>query len=51
VSHDLRAPLRTIAGFSEVLLEDYSDQLDQSGQAYLRRSCGTERMGQLIDDC
>ena len=51
VSHDLRAPLRAVAGFSEVLLEDYSDQLDEGGQGYLRRVvAGTERMGQLIDD-
>jgi PAS domain S-box-containing protein len=51
VSHDLRAPLRAVAGFSEVLLEDYRDQLDETGQGYLQRVLtATERMGQLIDD-
>ncbi len=37
VSHDLRAPLRSIDGFSQALLEDCSDQLDPTGQDYLRR--------------
>jgi PAS domain S-box-containing protein len=51
VSHDLRAPLRAVAGFSEVLLEDHSHQLDAAGRGYLRRIiAATERMGQLIDD-
>jgi PAS domain S-box-containing protein len=51
VSHDLRAPLRAVAGFSEVLLEEYMDQLDKPGKDYLRRVvAATERMGQLIDD-
>jgi light-regulated signal transduction histidine kinase (bacteriophytochrome) len=51
VSHDLRAPLRAVAGFSEILLEDYSGQLDDAGRGYLHRVvAGTERMGQLIDD-
>jgi light-regulated signal transduction histidine kinase (bacteriophytochrome) len=51
VSHDLRAPLRAVAGFSEVLLEEWADQLDEQGQDYLRRVvAATERMGQLIDD-
>lgn len=51
VSHDLRAPLRSIAGFSQSLLEDYHDQLDEEGQDYLRRICkAAQRMGQLIDD-
>ncbi len=51
VSHDLRAPLRSIAGFSEALLEDYTDRLDAEGQDYLSRIIGaTRRMGQLIDD-
>jgi two-component system, NtrC family, sensor kinase len=51
VSHDLRAPLRSIDGFSSALLEDYSDALDAKGQDYLRRvRAATQRMGQLIDD-
>jgi light-regulated signal transduction histidine kinase (bacteriophytochrome) len=51
VSHDLRAPLRSIDGFSQALLEDYLEQLDATGQDYLRRiRTATQRMGQLIDD-
>ncbi|HEU5429084.1 MAG TPA: ATP-binding protein [Actinocrinis sp.] len=51
VSHDLRAPLRAVAGFSEVLLEDYADRLDKDGQEYLNRVlAATDRMGGLIDD-
>ncbi|HVP37359.1 MAG TPA: PAS domain S-box protein [Terriglobales bacterium] len=51
VSHDLRAPLRNIDGFSHALLEDYADKLDDKGQNYLRRiRAGTQRMGELIDD-
>ena len=51
VSHDLRAPLRRIVGFSNVLLEDYTDSLDAKGQDYLRRVGGSaERMSALIDD-
>jgi light-regulated signal transduction histidine kinase (bacteriophytochrome) len=51
VSHDLRAPLRSIAGFSQVLLEDYADRLDAAGRQYLDRvRDSTVRMGQLIDD-
>lgn len=51
VSHDLRAPLRSIDGFSQALLEDYEQQLDETGQNYLRRiRLATQRMGQLIDD-
>jgi PAS domain S-box-containing protein len=51
VSHDLRAPLRGIDGFSQVLLEDYVDGLDAVGQGYLRRVRATsQRMAQLIDD-
>lgn len=51
VSHDLRAPLRAVSGFSEVLLEEYQDKLDATGQDYLRRVlAATDRMGQLIDD-
>jgi light-regulated signal transduction histidine kinase (bacteriophytochrome) len=50
VSHDLRGPLATTDGFSQVLLEDYADTLDTGGQDYLRRSHGaTQRMADLID--
>ena len=51
VSHDLRAPLRSIDGFSLALLEDYGDKLDEEGKDYLRRvRAATQRMAQLIDD-
>jgi PAS domain S-box-containing protein len=51
VSHDLRAPLRAIDGFSQALSEDFADCLDATGQDYLARvRNGTQRMGMLIDD-
>jgi light-regulated signal transduction histidine kinase (bacteriophytochrome) len=51
VSHDLRAPLRTVDGFSLALLEDYSDVLDDRGKNYLQRVVGAgQHMNQLIDD-
>jgi PAS domain S-box-containing protein len=51
VSHDLRAPLRSIDGFSQALIEDYADKLDPSGHNYLQRvRAATQRMGELIDD-
>lgn len=51
VSHDLRAPLRAIDGFSRALLEDYADRLDDAGQNYLLRVCAASRhMAELIDD-
>ena len=51
VSHDLRAPLRSIGGFSQALLEDYESDLDAIGQDYLRRVvAASQHMGQLIDD-
>src|SRR5437879_8169725 len=51
VSHDLRAPLRSIDGFSRMILEGYSDKLDEKGQSHLRRVCAAaKRMGELIDD-
>lgn len=51
VSHDLRAPLRAINGFSHALLEDYQDKLDETGRDYLQRvSTAAQRMGDLIDD-
>lgn len=51
VSHDLRAPLRSIDGFSEALLEDYGDKLDNEAKNYLERiRRATQNMGRLIDD-
>jgi light-regulated signal transduction histidine kinase (bacteriophytochrome) len=52
VSHDLRAPLRSIDGFSMALLEDYQDKpLDDTGKNYLERvRMATKHMGRLIDD-
>ena len=51
VSHDLRAPLRAIDGFSKMLQQDSSSQLDERSLRYLDRiRRGTERMGLLIDD-
>jgi len=50
VSHDLRTPLRSMGGFSRVLLEKYSDRLDGKGRHYLERiRAGSQNMGQLID--
>lgn len=51
VSHDLRAPLRSIDGFSSALVEDYGDCLDNQGKDYLQRvRTASQRMAQLIDD-
>lgn len=51
VSHDLRAPLRYIDGFSKIIHEDYSNILDEQGQHYLQRiRASAQNMGQLIDD-
>ncbi|HTZ00061.1 MAG TPA: ATP-binding protein, partial [Rhodocyclaceae bacterium] len=51
VSHDLRAPLRAIDGFSRILLEDYYDKIDDDGRHYLNvLSDNARRMRQLIDD-
>lgn len=51
VSHDLRAPLRSIDGFSQALLEDYGDSLDETGKDYLRRvRAASQHMAQLIND-
>lgn len=51
VSHDLRAPLRSMDGFSQALLEEYAGTLDAQGTDYLRRiRAASQRMAQLIDD-
>jgi two-component system, sensor histidine kinase and response regulator len=51
VSHDLRAPLRPLDGFSQTLLEEYGEQLDETARGYLTKiRGGAQRMGQLIDD-
>ena len=51
VSHDLRAPLRSIDGFSQALLEDCADQLNSEGRSYLQRvRAAAQRMAELIDD-
>jgi signal transduction histidine kinase len=51
VSHDLRAPLRHISGFSNILLEDYLETVDDAGRDLLRRICAvTDKMGRMIDD-
>ena len=50
VSHDLRAPLRSIDGFSLAVLEDYGHLLDEEGQGYLQRvRLASQRMAELID--
>jgi PAS domain S-box-containing protein len=50
VSHDLRAPLRAMDGFSQALLEDYADKLDQEGKGHLQRvRAASQRMAELID--
>ncbi len=51
VSHDLRAPLRAVDGFSQAVEEDYGAQLPEEGRRYLRTiRDGAQRMGLLIDD-
>lgn len=51
VSHDLRAPLRAVDGFSQAVLEDFGPQLPEEGQHYLQTiRAGAQRMGNLIDD-
>jgi PAS domain S-box-containing protein len=51
VSHDLRAPLRAMDGFSSALLKDYPDRLDEKGRHYLERiQEASRRMGQLVND-
>jgi PAS domain S-box-containing protein len=51
ISHDLRAPLRGIDGFSHLLAEEYAERLDETGRGYLERvRAAAQRMGHLIDD-
>ena len=51
VAHDLRAPLRTLAGFSQALIEDSAEALDDTGRDYARRiHDGADQMSRLIDD-
>ncbi len=51
ISHDLRAPLRGIDGFSQMAIEEYGDKLDVQGRSYLERvRAAAQRMGSLIDD-
>ena len=51
VSHDLRAPLRALSGFSAALVEDYGDRLDETGRGYAGSiMAASERMATLIDD-
>jgi len=50
VSHDLRSPLRSIDGFSQALMEDYKEQLDETGRDYVRRlRNASQKMAELID--
>ena len=51
VSHDLRAPLRAVDGFTKIVLEDFDADLPQDAKGYLKRVLeNSEQMGQLIDD-
>jgi len=51
VSHDLRSPLRAMQGFSQAVLEDYADKLDEQGKSYLERIRNAgERLDKLIQD-
>lgn len=51
VSHDLRAPLRAVSGYSKIVLEDYSNKIDSEGKRLLNNIVGNAKMmGQLIDD-
>ena len=51
VSHDLRAPLRAVNGFADIVLQDYGSQLPEKGRHFLERvRNGGQQMGQLIDD-
>jgi len=51
LSQDLRVPLRVINGFSEAMLEDYGDIVEEEGRDYLKKICGgTKKMGKMIED-
>ena len=51
VSHDLRAPLRHIGGFSKLLVEEFGSSLDPNAQHYVERiQSGTQKMGVLVDE-
>lgn len=51
ISHDLRAPLRSIRGYSEIILQEFGDKLDDRGEEYLKRACESAgHMNQLLDD-
>jgi signal transduction histidine kinase len=50
VSHDLRAPLRSLEGFSQILIEEHADRLDAEGRRYLERiRANVDRMAEMID--
>lgn len=51
ISHDLRAPLRSIEGFTQIIQEDYADKLDIAGKGYLKRiQYSSQKMSKLIND-
>lgn len=51
VSHDLRVPLRSLDGFSRILLEDYSERLDEEGRGYLGRiRASSTKMGEMVEN-
>ncbi len=51
VAHDLRAPLRSLDGFSKILIDDYGDRLDEAGRQHLQRICAaSRRLDRLIDN-
>ena len=51
ISHDLRAPLRSIRGYSEIVLQEFGAKLDGRGEEFLKRSCeSAAHMNQLLDD-
>lgn len=51
VSHDLRAPLRSIKGFTQMLMEDHGERFDEAARQHMSRVCAaTDRMSRLIDD-